>query len=112
MKLPQADKAVVDQEKITGYLLNAAPPDNGGKAAFFQGLGFKPDDWLQLADAFRRLAESGEVHNSMATPHGHKYIVDGLVESPNGKSPVVRTVWIVDMGFDTPRLVTAYPQNE
>lgn len=112
MKLPDADRAFVDKEKITDYLLNVAHPDNGGKAAFFQGLGFKSDDWQLLATAFRTLAKTGEVRNSMDSPHGHKYIVDGLIETPTGKTPVVRTIWIVDAGFDTPRLVTAYPQDE
>ncbi|HWH91799.1 MAG TPA: hypothetical protein VNV64_08385 [Candidatus Binatia bacterium] len=41
MKLPNADAAVVAQEKIRDYLLNAAHPDNGGKAAFFVALGFR-----------------------------------------------------------------------
>jgi hypothetical protein len=42
----------------------------------------------------------------------HKYFLDGQIETPNGKTPLVRTVWIVDLGLDTPRLVTAYPQEE
>ena len=33
---------IVEEEKITEYLLNSAHPDNGGKAAFFQKLGFNP----------------------------------------------------------------------
>ncbi len=44
MKLPNAHLAVVEQEKICGYLLNAAHPDNGGKAAFFAGLGFQTEN--------------------------------------------------------------------
>ena len=36
----------------------------------------------------------------------------GRIETPSGKTPLVRTVWIVDRGFDAPRLVTAYPQEE
>jgi hypothetical protein len=44
MKLPNADRAFVAQEKIRDYLLNAAHPDNGGKAAFFMALGFRAED--------------------------------------------------------------------
>ena len=40
MKLPNAEKAVVEREKLADYLLNAAHPDNGGKAAFFEGSDF------------------------------------------------------------------------
>ncbi|HEV7374892.1 MAG TPA: hypothetical protein VGN95_09260 [Pyrinomonadaceae bacterium] len=46
------------------------------------------------------------------TVHGKKYIIDDMIEMPSGKSPVVRTVWIIDRGEDAPRLVTAYPHEE
>ena len=112
MKLPNAERAVVEREKITDYLLNPAHPDNGGKARFFMSLGFRPEHWQMLAEACRRLAAITEVHNHMASPHGQKYIVDGLIETPVGKTPLVRTVWIVDLGQQIARLVTAYPQDE
>jgi hypothetical protein len=35
MKMPNADLAVVDQDKVADYLLNPAHPENGGKAPFF-----------------------------------------------------------------------------
>jgi hypothetical protein len=89
-----------------------APPDNGGKAAFFLALGYQPDDWLSLAAALRRLAVATEVAKSMETAHGIKYVVDGGIETPGGQTPVVRTIWIVDRGLDRPRLVTAYPREE
>jgi len=112
MKLSNGEHAVVEQAKIVDYLLNAAHPDNGGKAAFFLSHGFRQDDWDTLAAALRRLAISVEVEKSVESPHGHKYIATGPLEAPSGKSPSVRTVWIVDAGEDAPRLVTAYPRDE
>ena len=46
--------------------------------------------------------------------HGEKYVVDGRVSSQTGKSRhrKVRTVWIIDRGAETPRLITAYPGRE
>jgi hypothetical protein len=111
VKLPNAHLAVVEREKITGYLLNAAHPDNGGKAAFFQTQGFAGDHWHGLAEALRHLALTGEVAKRVESRHGQKYVVDGKMETPNKKSPWVRTVWIVDRGLDKPRLVTAYPHE-
>ena len=55
MKLPNARLALVAREKISDYLLNAAHPDNGGKAEFFDSLGFRRDEWEVLARAFRAL---------------------------------------------------------
>ena len=48
----------------------------------------------------------------MESPHGLKYILDGNIETPTGQNPVVRTIWIVDQGVETPRLVTAYPHDD
>jgi hypothetical protein len=112
MKLPNAHLAVVDQEKIVAYLLNPAHPDNGGKAGFFQMLGFKLDEWSELAKALRKLALAGEVAKTVESTHGNKYVVEGRIESSSGKTPMVVSVWIVDRGLQAPRLVTAYPREE
>lgn len=109
MKLPNPHLALVERGKVTGYLLNGAHPDNGGKAAFFQTLGFHEGDWPTFAAALRKLAEAGEVVKNVESAHGKKYIVDGLIVTPSGKSAMVRSVWIVDQGLVAPRLVTAYP---
>jgi hypothetical protein len=112
VKLPNAHLAVVERAKIVEYLLNAAHPDNGGKAPFFMALGFRPDDWEVFAAALRRLALNSSVSQNTETVHGGKYIIDGTIETPVGKTPVVRTIWIIDIGLDAPRLVTAYPREE
>jgi hypothetical protein len=109
MKLQNAQKSVVDAGKITEYLLNPEHPDNGGKARFFTMLGFSRDEPGDLVAALEKLAGAGSVVNRVDTIHGVKYIVDGRIVSPTGRSAPVRTVWIVDRGSDSPRLVTAYP---
>jgi len=111
MKLPNPDKLVVEREKLADYLLNPAHPDNGGKAAFFEGLGFRRDQWETLARALRVLAGEAEVTQSMTSLHGQKYAVVGRIESPSGKPALVQTIWIVDEGQDVARLVTAHPRK-
>jgi hypothetical protein len=112
MKLPHAGDAVVDREKIIEYLLNREHPDNGGKADFFIALGFSIDKWETLAEGLRQLAVTADVSLSMESPHGKKYIVDGQIETPIGKTPIVRTVWIVNTEESIARLVTAYPHED
>jgi hypothetical protein len=112
MKLPNAATCAVEKEKLVSYLLNPAHPDNGGKAAFFLSLGFTLDNWEIFAAALVRLAQTTDLAQSMESLHGWKYVIDGRLDTPRGKSPVVRTIWIVDLGFEVPRLVTAYPQEE
>jgi hypothetical protein len=112
VKLPNAHLAIVEREKITEYLLNDAHPDNGGKALFFVALGFSQEESQTLANALLKLAQETEVAITVETSHGIKYIVDGALITPSGKSPTVRTVWIVDKGSENARLVTAYPCEE
>jgi len=112
MKLPNANGAVVAQAKIRDYLLNPAHPDNGGKAAFFISLGFDREGAAVLADSFKELARHADVSAKLDSPHGQKYVLDGCLGSPSGRSATIRTIWIVDRGEDIPRLVTAYPHEE
>jgi hypothetical protein len=111
MKLPNANKAVVDREKIVDYLLNPAHPDNGGKAEFFTLHGFHRERWEVLSAALKALAVESEVTIASESPHGKKYVIAGRIESPGGKSPMVQTIWIVDKNQDAARLVTAYPRK-
>ncbi len=41
MKLPNAHLDLVAKAKIEHYRLDGAHPDNGGKARFFDSLGFR-----------------------------------------------------------------------
>ena len=59
MKIPNADKALIQREKIADYLLNASHPDNNGKAEFFESFGFRLDARETLAKAIRRAALDG-----------------------------------------------------
>src|SRR5437016_2132423 len=100
MKLPNPSAAVVAQEKICDYLLNPGHTDNGGKAAFFTSLGFDREEWATLADSFKELARNTDASVKLDSFHGQKYVLDGRLRSPTGRSAVVRTIWIVDRGED------------
>lgn len=104
MKLPNPDKLVVEREKVADYLLNPGHPDNGGKAAFFEGLGFRRATWEILAKALQELAAQTEVTQSTESPHGRKYVIVGRIESPVGKPAAVKTIWIVE-AFSKPTLL-------
>jgi hypothetical protein len=114
VKLRNARLAVVDRHTIIDYLLNSAHPDNGGKAQFFESLGYSVDVSELLIGAVRAGAQTGEVVEIVQSSHGEKYVVDGAVSSQteSSHSRMVRTVWIIDRGLEAPRLVTAYPGKE
>jgi hypothetical protein len=109
MFLPQVENAIVEEEKIIGYLLSSSHPDGASKAAYFESLGFRSSEWHFLANALRHLAETQPVKRSLESVHGRKYIIEGPIVGPNGRAGNIRSVWIIDSGTDFPRLVTAYP---
>ena len=109
MKLPNSAKARVDRRKITDYLLCESHPDGASKAEFFGAFGFRVVDWDVLADALKKHGQENPVVTVIDSPFGPRYTVEGPLEAPDGRRPVVVTVWIIDKGRTSPRLVTAYP---
>ncbi len=77
MKLPNADQAVVEREKIVDYLLNTAHRYGASKARFFAGFGFQAEKWEQLAQALRRHGQTHSVKTAQETGFGPRYQVEG-----------------------------------
>jgi hypothetical protein len=108
MKLPNAAQATMDPRKITHYLLVPDHPDNGGKAKFFTDRGFNQNNVADFQAALLAHPVNNEVHKTMKSAVGTKYIVHCNLKTPDGKDPCIRTIWIDD-GGGPPRLVSAYP---
>ena len=109
MKLPNVEKAVVTKGKITEYLLSREHWTGRGKERFFSQFGFRPSAWRILADALVKHAAANEVESVEKTVFGEKYIIEGEIETPSGRRPVVRAVWFIGKGESIPQFVTAYP---
>ncbi len=108
-RLPDADRASVDDRKITRYLLSESHPVGRTKAAFFRRLGFRTRSWRLLRDGLVDHARAAPVIATFETDFGKKYIIEGLIVGPNGQIARLRAVWFVDPGKSAPRFVTAYP---
>ena len=109
MKLPNYEQAVAPQRKITEYLLSSTHRDGRGKAAFFIHFGFSADDWETFANALTQHAAEHEVSLIEESPFGTRYVIDGEVTVPDGRTPAIRVIWFIETGESAPRLVTAYP---
>ena len=109
MKMPGGERAYVPRHKITDYLLAETHPAGGPKAAFFRAFGFNDGNVGALEQGLLRIAGKEEVLETDASAYGAKYVIDGQLDTPSGTSVFVRTVWVVDLGTDRPRFVTAYP---
>lgn len=109
MKLSNLERTTVPAEKIRGYLLNDAHPHGRPKAIFFRRFGFEAAAWEVLAAALLRHAAEHDVARVVASPFGTRFVVEGIMATPDGRTPGVRSVWFIEMGEDAPRFVTAYP---
>ena len=109
MRLPNAHLAIVDQGKVVSYLLNPMHRFGASKARFFGGFGFRVEDWETLARALRKHGQQNEVSTETETMFGLRYEVEGPLDTPDGRTPRVRTIWQLDRGEVAPRLITAYP---
>lgn len=108
-RLPNAQLAVIEEGKITRYLLAGDHPAGRAKAAVFRRFGFSAADWPTLRDALLDHARTGQVISASDSEFGWKYIVEGMLSAIDGRRLRLRAVWFVNSGEMVPRLVTAYP---
>ena len=109
MNLPNYENAVIPQRKITGYLLSRSHRDGRGKAGFFTQFGFSVDLWEELAQALRRHVADNEIAKVEDSPFGIRYVIEGKIMAPDGRTPMIRSVWFVATSETIPWFVTAYP---
>ena len=111
MRLPNAEQAVVAREKITEYLLSFTSREGAGKARFFYSFGFRTEEWEEFAEALRSLCLRNAVAEIEETEYGIKHVIIGNITTPDGRNPMIITVWQLDHGADFPRFISAYPPD-
>ena len=109
MKLPAAERAVIEAAKIRDYLLSTSHPVGRFKTPFFTGLGYTRANWRGLEADLRNLAATGDAQPGQPSPYGQKYEIRGILRGPSGKYSEVLTVWIILVSGDVPQFVTAFP---
>jgi hypothetical protein len=108
MRLPFSEQAVVEDAKLTEYLLSPTHPQGQGKAIFFGALGFQREQPDALRRALLQLAGISDIDETVFE-YGKKYAGTGTLHSAAGKEVQVSTVWMLRDGLPPPFLVTAYP---
>ncbi len=108
MRLPNADRAVVDISKLRDYCLNPDHPWGRHKARVFASvLGLTRDDADVLREAVLSAAVKSDAQKTEEDNYGQRYILDFRMVGPAGEA-LVRTSWIVLKGEAVPRLTTCY----
>ena len=103
------DHAVVEETKVKAYLLSLEHTFGRAKARIFLAHGFSQGEWNLLREALLRHAREGRIVGSETSAFGVKYVVEGRIVTPGGRSPMVRSVWFEERDSGPVRLVTAYP---
>ena len=109
MKLPLVERAEISEAKIVKYLLSTTHRAGKSKAAFFMEFGFDPQHWEELAVALKEHAIDNEITQEEKTTFGTRYVIEGSLKAPDGRSLNVRTAWFIDNESDIPRFITAHP---
>lgn len=109
MKLPGYNSVFISKVKLTDYVLSETHTTGKSKAKFFRKLGFFETNVGLFEKALRKLIKSEEVKDEIVSEYGIKYIVDGKINTPIGKTVRIRTIWIIENGQKRPRFVTVYP---
>jgi hypothetical protein len=110
MTVPNADRANIAPEKITGYLLNVSHKRGGPKARLLLSLGYRPDDPRRLESDLRTQHLSLDVTRTSENAYGVVYEVEGPIRTPGSKNVRFCSIWQVDTGTDVPRFITMYPR--
>jgi hypothetical protein len=110
MNLPNANNAVIAQDKLCDYLLNVAHRRGGPKARLLIAMGYRPDQWQQLEADIRGQHLAVDVDRVTNSAYGTRYEIVGPLVGPAATSVIFRSVWQIDVGTQVPRLITMYPE--
>lgn len=110
MKVPNAKRAVIATDKLTGYLLNLSHKRGGAKARLLVSFGYRSDSPETLEADLRQQHLPLDVTDTEQNPYGVVYEIDGPITTPSGRAVRFRSVWQIDTGADVPRFITMYPR--
>ena len=110
MKVPNANRAIIAADKLTGYLLNVSHKRGGPKARLLFSVGYRLDNAHSLESDLRVQHLSLDVARTHATTYGVVYEIEGPIETPSGRTVRFCSVWQVDSGTEVPRFITMYPR--
>lgn len=109
MRIPNADKAVVDIRKLRDYSLNPNHPDGKHKARLFAAaFGMTAKDSSGLREILLEVVKTHECVMGRRDSYGQRYIIDFMLDW-RGRRAIVRSGWIIEDDIETPRLTTCYP---
>jgi hypothetical protein len=107
-RLPNSNRLILDLRKIGDYCLSATHPRGRHKARVFrEALGLERADAQWLRNALLEAARDAEALELKADAMGLRWRVD-LSITRQGRHAVIRSLWLMRAGEETPRFVTCW----
>jgi len=108
LKLPNPDRAVVDQTKLAQYCLNPLHHRGRHKARKFRSLlGFTANDAPKLRQLLLKAALELEAQLGERDEFGQRYAIDFEIAGVS-RNVFIRSAWIVRGNEDFARLTSCY----
>jgi hypothetical protein len=108
MKIPNAEKAIISDEKLEGYCLNAGHSNGQHKAYLFSRLlGITSENMGDLRALLEASIMENDVIRDKPTEHRTIYYVDSEVIR-NERHLVLRSLWIILTNEIIPPFVSCY----
>ena len=62
-----------------------------------------------MAKALLQHASEHDVASVESGEDGDRYVMEGILHTPDKRDPLVRSIWFTEKGKQRPQFVTAYP---
>ena len=109
MKLPNGDRALVEDVKLVDYCLSLSHPRGRHKAKLFANrLGITASHAPLLRAALLSAARDSDAVPTRRNPFGQLYNIEFDCAGPSGRARLL-SAWIIADDDQIPRLVTCYP---
>ena len=109
MLIPNAESAVIDIRKLRDYCLNLEHDEGKHKALLFSMVfGMTANDAENLRQILLEVVKTHEAKLGRQDEFGQRYTLDFRLEWQD-RSGIIRSGWIIERGFDIPKLTTCYP---
>jgi len=109
MKIPNAERALIDIRKLRDYCLDSEHDEGKYKARLFSAaFNMQAQHANELREILLQVVQSSDAVLGRRDGYGQRYVIDFMMEW-RGKRAMVRSGWIIEHDSDTPRLTTCYP---
>ena len=101
--------ALISDEKLAKYLL--APRKRNDKSKWLAQAGYLPETWPILKNDLKNQVLPKDAVLVESTEYGKMYVIRAKLKGPNGKTLLVRTIWMIEKATNVTKFITVYPDR-